>query len=684
MGHPENDGSWFFATIGGLVGFERFNNGDKAIMRKFFLGGMLLGILLGVFGACGWAQEQEAPKYDVKAHYTKYEYRIPMRDGARLFTQVFVPKESDKPLPFLVSRTPYSIAPYGTDNYPKRLGPAEEFEKSGYIFVKQDVRGRWMSEGKWEEMTPHIDKPNGPKDVDESTDMYDTVEWLLKHVPNNNGRVGIYGISYPGFYASASIIDSHPAIKAASPQAPVTDLYMGDDAYHNGAFMLAANFGFYTAFKPEKGPLRPSKNGGFGEFDYGTQDGYEFFLRSAEPLSKTFSLITDEFNPLWRDQVVNTAYDKYWQSRNIAAHLHNVHCAVLTVGGWFDAEDVEGPLKTFHTINKNDPDTVNILVEGPWAHATWQVVDGKKLGNVEWGSNTGDYFRSKIEFPFFEQYLKGTAEVKLPKAYVFETGTNVWRQYGSWPPAGVQAKTLYFHEGGKLSFEAPKGDGFDEYVSDPKHPVPFVGYTTNDIPQEYMDGDQRFAAKRPDVLTYETEPLEEDVTIAGPVEPKLFVATTGTDSDFDVKLIDVFPADYPEAQEKEGRFTDVTVPASPMAGYEMLLRGEPFRGKFRHSFEKPEPFTPGKMETIDFTMPDVNHTFRAGHRIMVQVQSSWFPLTDLNPQTFVEIPMAKPEQFVKATERVYRQGDAASGVVVQVTTPTSAKAALVGGPGAPN
>jgi hypothetical protein len=637
-------------------------------MQKSIRGAVLLGIAIVLLCVgSSWAQEeQDQPaKFDVKANYTKYEYRIPMRDGVHLFTAIYVPKDASKAYPFLMTRTPYTIAPYGESNYPKRLGPAEEFEKAGYIFVYQDVRGRWMSEGKWEEMTPHIDRPKGTKDVDESTDTYDTVEWLLKHVPNNNGKVGIYGISYPGFYTSASIIDSHPAIKAASPQAPVTDLYMNDDAYHNGAFMLAANFGFYTGFKQEKAPLLPPKDR--GDFDYGTQDGYEYFLKVG-PLSNTFNIITDSFNPLWRDQVMHTTYDDYWKSRNIAAHLHNIHCAVLNVGGWFDAEDLEGPMKTFRTINKNDPETTNILVEGPWPHYVWSIVNGHKLGNVDFGSNTAEYFRSKIEFPFFEQYLKGESEAKLPKAYVFETGTNVWRQYASWPPAGTQPKTLYFHEGGKLAFEAPKSEGMDEYVSDPNRPVPFVGYTTIDIPQEYMDSDQRFASRRTDVLTYQTEPLEEDVTVAGPVQPKLFVSTSGTDSDFDVKLIDVYPSDYPdpEPEEKKMKENDVQVPAVPMAGYQQLVRGEPFRGKFRHSFEKPEPFTPGKMDTIQFTMADVNHTFRRGHRIMVQVQSSWFPLTDRNPQTFTDIPTAKPSDFVKATERVYRNGDAASGVVVQV------------------
>ena len=637
-------------------------------MQTYSRSKMLLGLLICLlFANAAWAQDddEEGTSYDVRAHYTKYEYRITMRDGVHLFTAVYVPKDSSQPYPFLMTRTPYDVSPYGEDKYPKRLGPAEEFERAGYIFVYQDVRGRWMSEGKWREMTPHIDRPKSNQDVDESTDTYDTVEWLLKHVPNHNGRVGIYGISYPGFYTSASIIDAHPAIKAASPQAPVTDLYMNDDAYHNGAFMLMANFDFYTGFAPSRTPLMPPKQR--DEFDFGTADGYEYFLKLG-PLSNTFNVITDAQNPLWRDQVVHTTYDDYWKRRNISDHLHNIHCAVLNVGGWFDAEDLEGPMKTFHTINKNNPETVNILVEGPWAHYVWSVVKGHKLGRVDFGSNTAEYFRSEIEFPFFEQYLKSDAVVKLPKAYVFETGSNVWREYPTWPPAGAQPRTLYFREGGKLSFEAPTANGFDEYVSDPNKPVPFVGYTTVNVPQEYMDSDQRFASQRPDVLTYETHPLEQDVTIAGPVEPKLFVSTSGTDSDFDVKLIDVYPPDFPDDPEKpkDPKDNDVQVPQIPMAGYQQLVRGEPFRGKFRHSFEKPEPFVPGKTETIDFAMPDVNHTFRRGHRIMVQVQSSWFPLTDRNPQTFTDIPNAKPSDFVKAAERVYRQSGAASGVVVQV------------------
>ncbi len=623
----------------------------------------LLFIFFIAFASTSLAQAP-APSFDVKAHYTKYEHYIPMRDGKRLFTQIYVPKDTSKPYPFLMTRTPYSLLPYGVDQYKTRLGPHEAFDRAGYIFVSQDVRGRYLSEGDFQEMTPHIDKPQSSRDVDESTDTFDTVEWLLKNIPNNNGRVGIIGVSYPGFYTSASIIDSHPAIKAASPQAPMTDLFMGDDAYHGGAFMLTANFGFYTGFRPRPQPALPPKN--FAPFDYATNDGYEFFLKTGA-LSNTQKLVNSW---LWDDQVKHNTYDQYWQSRDLSRHMHGIKCAVLVVGGWFDAEDLAGPFRTFHAIQKDNPETPITLVEGPWVHGGWTRLDGAGLGRVRFGSNTGDYYRDKIVFPFFEQYLRSGADAKLPKAYVFETGTNEWRQYTSWPPPNAQAKTLYFHTNGKLSFEAPSdaAEAFDEYTSDPAHPVPFVGYTTIGVPQEYMLSDQRFASRRADVLVYQTEPLENDVTFAGPVVPKLHVSTTGTDSDFVVKLIDVYPTDYPEEAGGGGggAARDVALPSERMGGYQQLIRGEPMRGKFRKSWEKPEAFAPGNVEEVSFEMPDVNHTFRRGHRIMVQVQSSWFPLVDLNPQTFGSIPDAKPGDFKKATERVYRSRTAASGVIVQV------------------
>jgi uncharacterized protein len=613
------------------------------------------------------SQQSAAPADEfVRGHYTKYEYRIPMRDGVKLFTAVYVPKASafpddPGPYPFLMERTPYNVEPYGEDRYPAQLGPSGEFENSGYIFVYQDVRGRWMSEGKFVESRPHIDQKKSPQDVDDSSDMYDTVEFLLKNVPNNNGKVGIWGISYPGFYTSASIIDSHPAIVAASPQAPMTNLFLGDDSYHGGAFMLAAGFGFYAPFfHPQENPVLPKPE---APFDFGTPDNYKLFLQAGNvaSLDKYF----DGAAWMWDDQYRHDTYDDYWKSRDLSQHMKNVKCAVLVVGGWYDAEDLEGPYRTFDAIRKFNPETPVTLVEGPWVHGGWARNDGDHLGDVQFNAKTSLYFRANIQFPFFEHYLKGKDKAP-PTAIVFETGTNVWRRYDEWPPKNVVAKTLYFHAGGKLSFEPPdENASSDEYLSDPNHPVPFVGYTTDTVPQRYMVDDQRFASYRPDVVTYETETLAEDVTIAGPISPHLKVASSGTDSDFDVKLIDVYPDEAAgDVQLPNKRVIDEE--PVHMGGYEQLLRGEPFRAKFRSSWEKPEPLVPGKETDIDFTMPDLYHTFRRGHRIMVQVQSSWFPLTDRNPQTFTDIPYAKPEEFKKATEQIFHQKDAASGVEILV------------------
>ena len=603
----------------------------------------------------------------VRSHYTKYEYRIPVRDGVHLFTAVYVPKAASfadhGPYPILMDRTPYSVGPYGEDHYPKHLGPSDEFEQAGYIFVYQDVRGRWMSEGEFEEMRPHIDDKKSPKDVDDASDTYDTIDYLLKHVPNNNGKVGIWGISYPGFYTSASIIDSHPALVAASPQAPMTDLFMGDDSYHGGAFMLEANFGFYAFFKPGHNPETPHQT---LDFDFGTPDHYQFYLNAGN-IENLDTQYLKGSNWLFNDQFKHDTYDAYWKARNLAPHMKNVKCAVLVVGGWYDAEDLSGPYRTFYAINRFNPETPTTLVEGPWVHGGWARGPGDHLGDVEFGSKTGDYFRTNVQFPFFEHYLKGKGEAQ-PKAVVFETGANVWHHFDAWPPKAAVAKTLYFHAGGKLSFDPPsETSSADEYISDPAHPVPFVGYTTDTVPQRYMVDDQRFASYRPDVLVYETEPLEEDVTIAGPISPRLMIASTGTDSDFDVKLIDVFPSDYPDPDEAGSPNKRIlSAPPLLIGNYQEMLRGEPFRSKFRNSWEKPEPLVPGKMTAIRFDMPDLYHTFRRGHRIMVQVQSSWFPLTDRNPQTFTDIPMAKPEDFKKATETVFHQKDATSGVQVLV------------------
>ncbi|MDQ2821716.1 MAG: CocE/NonD family hydrolase [Pseudomonadota bacterium] len=624
------------------------------------------------------ADSADAPAWSVREHYTKYEYRIPMRDGTRLFTVVYVPKDSSKRYPFLMDRTPYSVAvragdeaQYGVDFYPASLGPSHDFETAGYIFVRQDVRGRFMSEGKWQEMTPHVNPKRAKGEGVESEDMHDTVDWLLKNVANNNGKVGIMGISYGGFYTSSSIIDSHPAIKAASPQAPIADLFMGDDSYHGGAFMLSANFDFYSAFTEEQNPTPlPKKR---EHFDYGTGDAYAFFL-SHLTMPKIVATLAPKQQAFLVPTIEHDTYDDFWQRRNILPHLKNIHAAVLTVGGWFDAEDLQGTLNTYQAIERQNKGITNSLVMGPWVHGGWARSDGAALGNVKFDAKTGEQFRKNILFPFFEQHLKGAANQDAAEVHAFETGSNVWRTYAAWPPQQAQLRELYFGADGTLTWQQPgaSASSFDEYVSDPKKPVPYIGYPATGVPQEYMVSDQRFASTRPDVLTYRSPVLEEDVTIVGPVMPKLFVSTTGTDADWVVKLIDVYPPEYPEGASRE-RGRDVPPPTVNMAGYEQLVRGDPLRGKFRNSFEKPEAFTPGKMEAVNYSMADINHTFRRGHRIMVQVQSTWFPLVDLNPQTFVNIPHAKAEDFQKATQHVFRAPGMASGVAVRVMPTVGAK-----------
>ncbi len=630
--------------------------------------------------------------FDTKAHYVKHEFHVPMRDGIKLFTTVYSPRDTSKPYPFLMTRTCYSVAPYGPDKFPQHgIGPSRSFEESGYIFVYQDVRGRFGSEGTWEEMTPHIDHPTG-KQHDESTDMYDTVEWLLKNVPNNTGKVGILGISYPGFYTSASIIDSHPAIKAASPQAPVTDLYNNDDAYHNGALMFEAN-DFYLFFRPQQNPTPETHGAPRPERPtppYTSPDAYVAF-QNLEPLSKARAFIN---NPYFSETIDHPTDDPHWVERDISRHLHNIHAAVLTVGGLFDAEDLSGPWRTFRSIADQSPSTSNQIVIGPWSHGAWSVFPGNHLGEARFASDTGDFFREHIQLPFFEHYLKDAPDPKLAKVTVFETGSNQWRSYPAWPPPSATKKMLYLQAGGKLSFDPPSSSAplssdnsiqaaanadFDQYISDPAHPVPEVGYIASPGPErEYMAADQRFAAKRPDVLVYQTDPLTSPVTFAGPISAKLHASTSGTDSDFVVKLIDVYPdtLSEPEPAGDARRTQDVEAPPTLLAGYQQLVRGEPMRGKFRRSFTKPEPFTPDQPEAIDFSLVEVNHTFLPGHRIMVQVQSSWFPLVDLNPQTFVDIPNAAAADFKPATERIYHSAQLPSGIEIYFLPPKGTPGAV--------
>ncbi len=597
------------------------------------------------------------PAYDIKANYTKYEYRIPMRDGKRLFTAVYVPKDQSRTYPILLIRTPYNVKPYGADQYPDNLRPGPLFAKEGYIFVNQDVRGRWMSEGEFVNMRPQISKLS-PGSIDESTDTYDTIDWLIKHIPNHNGKVGQTGISYPGFYTVAGMINAHPALKAVSPQAPVTDWFVGDDWHHNGALFLPHMFNFMARFdRPRPEPTKKFD----AKFDHETPDGYEFFMKLG-PLAEAGKRHFKGEAAFWDEATKHGTYDEWWQARNIRAHIKDIKPAVMTVGGWFDAENLFGALEVYKNIKRNSSFTSNMLVMGPWVHGGWSgESEGSTLGDVPFNAKTSEFYREHIELPFFEYHLKGKGDPKLPEAYVFETGTNVWRKYPTWPPRTAKTRALYFHAGGKLHDSAPdsaKAGEFDEYISDPAKPVPFMQKITIGMAPEYMTADQRFASRRPDVLVYQTDVLSEDLRLAGPIHVDLTASTTGTDSDWIVKVIDVYPNDYPDPKPN---------PAGvKMGGYQQLIRGDVMRGKFRNSYEKPEAFTSEQPTSVKFTMPDVFHTLRSGHKLMIQVQSTWFPLVDRNPQQFIDIYTAKETDFRKATQRIYRGRETPSRVSFQV------------------
>jgi putative CocE/NonD family hydrolase len=600
-------------------------------------------------------KDKDREPIDVKANYTKYEYRIPMRDGKKLFTAVYVPKDFSKTYPIMLVRTPYSVKPYGADQYPATLGPTPLFDKAGYIFVRQDVRGRWMSEGEHVNMRPH-NPAKKAGEIDESSDTYDTIDWLLKNIPGHNGNVGMWGISYPGFYAAAGMIDAHPALKAVSPQAPITDWFIGDDWHHNGALILVHMFNFMSRFdRPRPEPTKKFNP----TFDHDTPDGYDFFMKLG-PLNEAPGRFFKDDTAFLKEIMRHGAYDDFWQKRNLRPHLKEIKPAVLTVGGWFDAENLFGALEVYKTLRSISPKTSNTLVMGPWKHGGWRDEDGANLGDVQFNSKTCEFYRENIELPFFEFHLKGSGKLAMPEAWVFETGTNVWRKYDTWPPVNAKPKTFCFHANGKLdniepTITNPEGE-YDEYLSDPAKPVPYLENITIGLAAKYPTADQRFAARRPDVLVYVTDLLEEDVTIVGPVTADLTISTTGTDADWVVKVVDVYPEDYPDPNPN---------PAGvKMGGYQQLVRGDVMRGKFRDSFEKPEPFTPGRPTKVRIPLPDVCHTFRSGHRIMIQVQSSWFPLVDRNPQMFMDIYSAKAADFQKATQRLYHTPESASRVTV--------------------
>ncbi len=592
----------------------------------------------------------------VVANYTKHEYRIPMRDGVKLFTAVYVPKDDSKKYPMMMMRTPYSVAPYGVDNYRSSLGPTFAYTTDKFIFVYQDVRGRWMSEGEFVNMRPI--KHDQPNETDESTDTFDTIEWLLKNVKNHNGKVGQTGISYPGHYTCAGMVDAHPALKASSPQAPVTDWFVGDDFHHNGCFFLPHAFNFMANFgKPRPEPTRTFD---YLRFDHQTPDGYDFFLNLG-PLANAEKKYFKGQVAFWNEMMQHGLYDEYWQKKNMRQYLKNVKPAVLTVGGWFDAENLFGALECYKATETGSPNNPNnTLVMGPWDHGGWNRGDASSLGYAQFGSKTGPFYRDNIELPFFKKHLKDEGNWNPPEAWVFETGSNTWRTYDSWPPKTALVTAFHLSENGELTTKSKSeiASGSDEFISDPSKPVPFIEKTSVGMEREYMTADQRFASRRPDVLVYQTPVLESDLTVSGPIEVELHVTTTSTDADWVVKVIDVFPADYPDP--------DPNPTGVRMGNYQMLVRGEPFRGKFRNGFDKATPFEPNQPATIKFTMPDICHSFRTGHRLMIQVQSTWFPLVDRNPQTFTDIYSASEKDFVKATHKVLRGAEHPSAIRMRV------------------
>jgi len=601
--------------------------------------------------------QQNVDSLYIRDNYTKIERYIPMRDGIKLFTSIYIPKDSSKKYPFLINRTPYTVAPYGKDEYKTSLGPDPLFIREGYIFVYQDVRGKWMSEGTFEDIRPHNDSKKG-KEIDESSDTYDTIDWLLKNIENNNGKAGMYGISYPGFYSTAALPGAHRALKAVSPQAPVTDWFRGDDFHHNGALLLTDAFNFYSSFGvPRPKPVTPVDAPKRVQFTM--NDNYGFFM-DVGALKHVKERFFGDSIKFWNDLTAHATLDTFWKAREIVQHLTDVKPAVMVVGGFFDAEDTYGTLHTYKMIEKQNPKANNWLVMGPWFHGGRVRSDGSSFGDIDFGQETSTWYQKNLELPFFNFYLKGKGDFNPAEATIFITGSNEWEQFDVWPPKESATKQLYLQADGKLSFDKPtESNSFDEYVSDPNAPVPYQEGVNKSRSREYMIDDQRFASKRPDVMVYQSDILTKDVTFIGPLLAKLKVSTTGTDADYVVKLIDVYPEN---ALDPKPNPKDVI-----MGGYQMLVRGEVLRGKFRNSFEKPEPFVPGEITAVNYTLPDVAHTFKKGHRIMIQIQNSWFPLVDRNPQKFMDIyKEAEDKDFQKATHRIYHDQTNNSSIEIGV------------------
>ena len=623
---------------------------------------ILLLVFFILFSPILRGQNAESDSAFVRDNYSKREVLVKMRDGVSLFTSIYTPKDKSKKYPILLKRTPYTIAPYGDSAFVQSF-QNKVLMRELNIFAFQDVRGKWLSEGNFVDVRPVISDRKTNQDIDESTDIYDTAEWLVKNAEGNNGRIGVYGISYPGFYATNALIKSHPSVKAVSPQAPVTDWFIGDDFHHNGALMLMDGFSFYVNFgRPRPKPITKMDS----MVNTKIVDNYDFYLKMGALPNYKKQWMGDSIQ-FWNDLMSHPNYDDFWKKRNIRTHLKGQTTASLVVGGLFDAEDCFGAWRTYEAIEKqNTPSVSSRIVMGPWFHGAWGGRStGEFLGNVNFNSKTSAYFQKEIEAKFFNFYLKDEGTITdLADASIFETGSNKWTTYNIWPPKESQTNNLYLHQNGNASFIAPsissmgRGDNpnFEEWTSDPAHPVPYTEDVHSNRTREYMTDDQRFASRRPDVLTFQTDILTEDMTVTGPIDANLFFSTTGTDADLVVKIIDVFPQDAPQWEGSK----------VPQAGYQMLVRGEILRGKFRNSFEKPEPFTPNEVTKVRYQLPDIAHNFKKGHRLMVQIQSSWFPLADRNPQQFLNIYEAKDSDFKKANHRIYFNANAASFIALPV------------------
>ena len=627
---------------------------------------MLVSFLLVYTFTVAWSQNSQDEAW-MRENYLKKEVRISMRDGVKLFTSIYMPKDTTEQHPLLFIRTPYSCAPYGEENWANLWNShLRYYLREGYILIMQDVRGRWMSEGVFVNVRPFNPNKKTNKDIDEASDTYDAIDWLVKNLPNNNEKVGVFGISYPGFYSTMAALSGHPALKAVSPQAPVTDWFIGDDFHHNGAFFQMDGFAFYSSFgkpRPQPTTIGPEL------FNYSTNDNYKFYLETGT--LKNLSKLMGDSIAFWKDLYAHPNYDDWWKARNVRNFVDNIPSgtSTLVVGGLFDAEDCFGAWRTYEAIEKKSKNN-NKIVMGPWYHGQWSSSsnEGSSLGNVQFGSATSHWYQNNIEIPFFNYHLKGKGDIsKLAEATIFFTGTNQWKQFAQWPPASKQDQPIYLQPKGILSWNKPSGkNSYTEYISDPSKPVPY----TEDVhflrTTEYMTDDQRFAARRPDVAVFETSELKEEVTLAGTIIADLMTSITTTDADFVVKLIDVFPDKFsygnagslpPGVPGEAGHLMD---------GYQMLVRGEIMRGKYRKSFETPVPFKPNSFEKVQFELPDVAHTFQKGHRIMIQIQSSWFPLADRNPQKFMNIYEADANDFQKATIRIYHDAVYASQIILPV------------------